>query len=240
MPAHNEEESLQGAVESVLGRLTQEHIACEIVCVNDSSTDNTLGVIKKLAAVYPQVKLVNRQAPAGFGRAIKDGLAQVAGDVVVFAMADLSDDPEDIVRYFRKIEEGYDCVFGSRFIRGSKIYDYPWFKLFLNRLANRFIQLLFLTRFNDITNAFKMYRMEVVRSCLPLVSLHFNVTVEIPLKALTRGFTAAQIPIKWYGRKSGVSKLKLKVLSRKYMFTVFYVWLESILLKDDINIKIKR
>lgn len=159
----------------------------------------------------------------------------VEGDVVATVMGDLSDDPRDIVRCFRKIGEGYDCVFGSRFINGSKVKDYPLVKLIINRLANNFIRALFFIKPNDITNAFKLYRTDVIKAIQPLQALYFNITVEIPLKAIVRGFSHVQIPINWYGRKSGVSKLGIKEMGRKYLFTVLYVWLEKILLKDEIG-----
>lgn len=235
IPAHNEEESLAKTVDEVVEALHNEKIQFELVCVNDNSTDATPELMKKLADKYHEVKLVNREPPAGFGRAIRDGIKYVTGDAVAFVMADMSDEPQDIVRYFRKIEEGYDAVFGSRFIKGSRVCDYPGLKLFLNRTANQFIRLLFFTRFNDITNAFKMYRTDALMRCMPLVSIHFNITVEIPLKALNRRFKVAQVPINWYGRKSGISKLKIREISRKYLFTIFYAWLERILLTDEKN-----
>ncbi|MDD5044284.1 MAG: glycosyltransferase family 2 protein [Candidatus Omnitrophica bacterium] len=235
VPAHNEEECVGRVLEEIITGLDKARIEHEIIAVNDSSTDSTPKILSSLAAKYPQVKVVNRQLPNGFGRAIKSGLERVTGEAVAIVMADASDDPEDIVRYFRKIEEGYDCVFGSRFIKGAHIYDYPKFKLFLNRLANTFIKLLFLRKENDITNAFKMYKTGVIKACSPLLASHFNITVEIPLKAITRGFKVTQVPISWYGRKSGVSKLKIKEITRKYLFTVFYVWLEKILLSDELK-----
>ncbi len=235
IPAHNEEGSLKNTVDEVIAVLHRERIPCEIICVNDNSIDATERVIVDLAKTYPEVKLINRKPPSGFGRAIKDGINSATGDAVVFVMADLSDEPEDIVRYYRKLQEGYDCVFGSRFIRGSRVTEYPRLKLFLNRLANNMVRALFLTKYNDITNAFKMYRREALQQCLPLVSMHFNISAEIPLKAINRGFKAAQIPINWYGRKSGISKLKIRQITRKYFFTIFYTWLEKILLTDEIR-----
>ena len=132
----------------------------------------------------PAIRLVTRVPPGGFGRAIRSGLEAVSGDVVVIYMADLSDSPEDVVAYYRKIGEGYDCVFGSRFIRGSKVENYPRFKLFFNRVVNRCIQVMFWTRFNDLTNAFKAYRTAVIRDCGPYRACHFNLTIEMSLGAL--------------------------------------------------------
>jgi dolichol-phosphate mannosyltransferase len=235
IPAHNEEESIGQTVCEIIGELTREKIDYEIIIVEDNSTDFSFKIITDLSRKYPNVKAIRRSPPKGFGRAIREGLQHVTGDVVATVMGDLSDDPKDIVRCFRKIQEGYDCVFGSRFMNGSIVRDYPPVKLLINRLANNFIKALFLIRPNDITNAFKLYRTEVIRAVQPLQALYFNITVEIPLKAIVRGFSYTQIPINWYGRKSGVSKLGIREMGRKYLFTVLYVWLEKILLKDELK-----
>lgn len=237
IPAHNEEENIGETIRGIIDEMTNEKIDYEIIAVDDNSADSTTNVVAELSSKRPNIKIVHRNPPNGFGRAIREGLMHVEGDAVAIVMGDLSDDPKDIVRCFRKIEEGYDCVFGSRFIKGGKVKDYPLVKLLINRLANSFIRMIFFIKPNDITNAFKVYKREVITAIQPLQSLYFNITVEIPLKAIVRGFSYVQIPINWYGRKSGVSKLGVKEMGRKYLFTVLYVWLEKILLKDEINYK---
>jgi dolichol-phosphate mannosyltransferase len=165
--------------------------------------------------------------------AVRAGLAQANGEALAVMMADGSDSPEDLVRYYRKLEEGYDCAFGSRFIRGSKIMDYPVHKLAINRMANWFIRVLFRLRYNDITNAFKCYRRQAVDGMQPLISAHFNLTVEMPLKAIVRGYSYAVLPISWTNRKSGMSKLKIKEMGSRYLFIVLHVWLEHHLSRGD-------
>ena len=237
IPAHNEEENIGQTISDVIAKMDKEKIDYEIVAVDDNSVDSTLKVLTELSERCPRLRIIRRLPPKGFGRAIREGLANINGDAVAIVMGDLSDDPADIIRCFRKIEEGYDCVFGSRFMKDSNVRDYPVVKLLINRLANTFIRALFLIRANDITNAFKVYKREVINAVQPLQSLYFNITVEIPLKAIVRGFSYVQVPINWYGRKSGVSKLGIKEMGRKYMFTVLYVWLEKILLTDEISAK---
>ncbi|MBA4317468.1 MAG: hypothetical protein C0412_03620 [Flavobacterium sp.] len=234
IPAHNEQESIKNTVEEIISEISKEKINYEIVIVNDNSTDSTQQVVEKLAEKNPNIIVVHRIESAGFGGAVKDGLNTATGDCIVICMGDASDDPKDIVKYYRKIEDGYDCVFGSRFIKGTVVRDYPLLKLVLNRIGNYFIKYLFGLHCNDISNAFKAYRREVIESVKPLVSNHFNITVEIPLKAVVRGFSYAVVPINWYGRTSGVSKHNLRDLQRKYLFSILYAWLEKILLKDEI------
>ncbi|NQU73716.1 MAG: glycosyltransferase [Candidatus Omnitrophica bacterium] len=235
IPVHNEEDSVKKTVTDIIAELDKAHIKNEIIIIDDNSIDSTPKVIADLTSGYPNIKSIRRNSLKGFGGAIREGLMHVNGDVVATVMGDLSDDPRDIVRYFRKIEEGYDCVFGSRFIKGSVVKDYPGLKLLINRVANNFVRILFWVKPNDLTNGFKMYKTEVINAIQPLQALYFNITIEIPLKAIVRGFSYTQIPISWYGRKSGVSKLGIRQMGRKYLFTVLYIWLEKMLLKDEVN-----
>jgi dolichol-phosphate mannosyltransferase len=235
IPAHNEEDVIEKVVIDISEELEKESIVNEIVIVDDNSNDSTWSVISALAGKHNNIRPVKRTPPGGFGRAIREGLDHITGDAVAVVMGDNSDDPKDIVKYFRKIEEGYDCVFGSRFIKGSSVSDYPMHKLIVNRMANTFLQCLFLTRNNDLTNAFKAYRREVLEAIKPMESLYFNITVELPLKALIRGYSIATVPINWYGRESGVSKLKIRDMGRRYLYTALYIWLQKVLINDDVR-----
>ena len=149
-------------------------------------------------------------------------------------MADLSDDPEDVVKYYHKLLEGYDCVFGSRFIKGSYVKDYPRLKLVINRIVNRCVQLMFWTKFNDLTNAFKAYRMSVVQECGPFRASHFNITLEMSLSVLCRRYNVAQVPINWYGRTWGSSNLRLREMGRKYLCTLLMMFFQKMLISDDL------
>jgi len=235
IPAKDEEKSIEHTVSCLRQVLEEAGLDFEIVLVNDNSSDATPRIMERLASSDKRFVVVHRALPSGFGRAVRDGLLAASGDMVVIFMADLSDEPSDIIKYYRKMQEGYDCVFGSRFIRGSSVDGYPGYKFLINRLGNFFIQCLFLLKNNDITNAFKAYRGDVVKAVLPLMADHFNITVELPLKAVIRGFSYATVPINWHGRKAGISKHKLQELQNKYLFSVFYVFLEKIFLKDELR-----
>ncbi len=235
IPACDEEKNL-GKCIADLQRVIRDahHIPYEIIIVNDNSSDDTAAVIRKQMAADPNIHAVHRNPPGGFGRAVRAGLELVQGDVVVIYMSDLSDDPEDVLLYYRKILEGYDCVYGSRFLRGSKTEHYPWVKLIVNRIVNRCIQFLFWTRFNDLTNAFKAYRTSVIRDCGPFRACHFNITLEMSLGALIRRYEIAQVPIRWYGRTWGTSKLKLREMGRKYLCTLLMLYFQRRLIADDL------
>ncbi len=234
IPAYNEEDNIHHTVEELIQELRFEKIPFEIVIVNDNSTDRTLHVIQEMSKQYPEIVAIDNPLPGGLGRAIRSGLKNIKGDVVAIVMADRSDDPKDIVRCYRKIEEGYDCVFGSRFRKGSIVTHYPSIKLIANRIVNKFLQILFLTRYNDLTNAFKVYRRPVIESISPLQSAHFNITIEMSLSALIRKYKIAEIPISWYGRTWGQSKLKLREMGRRYLCTMLMIWFERLLILDDI------
>lgn len=233
IPAHNEEGSIRETVARLVEALEREGIDYEILVVDDSSTDRTGAAVESITSQEPRVRCIPSHYPHGFGFTVRTGLECFKGDVVAIVMADGSDDPADLVRYYRLLEEGYDCAFGSRFMRGASVHDYPKLKLFLNRLANVFIRLLFRHGYNDTTNAFKAYRREVIETVQPLLSNHFNLTVELPLKAIIRGHSFAVVPISWRNRATGLSKLKIQEMGSRYLFIVLYAFLEQHLSRGD-------
>lgn len=233
IPAHDEEGNLRRTIDTIDKTLTEAAIPYEIVVVNDHSTDGTGEVLEWLQSKYASLRVVANLRPPGFGNALHTGLDEYRGDAVCFVMADSSDDPRDIVAYYRELVRGADCAFGSRFVKGAKVVNYPYHKLILNRLANLFIQLLFGLSYNDVTNAFKAYRRTTIDGIRPILSHHFNITVELPLKAIVRGYSYAVTPIKWFGRLTGVSKLRIREMGSRYLFIVLYVLLEKLLSRGD-------
>lgn len=233
MPARDEEGCIVSTVEHLHLELRLHHVPHEIVVVDDGSSDRTWGLLTELQTAIPELRPVQNPGLHGFGRAIIFGLGAMRGDAVVIMMADESDDARDAVRYWRLLNEGWDCAFGSRFIRGGGVIDYPRHKLVVNRLANLFVRMLFRHGLNDTTNAFKAYRRTVIEGCRPLISPHFNLTVELPLKAVARGYSWTVIPITWRNRRSGEAKLKIKEMGSRYFFICMYVWLERYFSRGD-------
>ncbi len=233
IPARNEAGNIGLTVDGVRHRLSQEGIEYEIVVVNDGSSDGTVEEVEARCGTGSSVRLVHNRGPHGFGYAVRCGLDAVEGDAVVIVMADGSDSADDVVRYYYVLRDRAECAFGSRWMPGSRVENYPMLKLVINRLANLFIRLLFGLRYNDITNAFKGYRATVIRGCRPLISPHFNLTVELPLKAIVRGYSYEVIPVSWRQRERGISSLRLKEMGSRYLFIVLYVWLEKLLTGGD-------
>ena len=233
IPARNEAGNIGRTLDRVRARLRQEGLPYQIVVVDDGSTDGTADEVRARGAEDPAVRLVRNEPPHGFGYAVRKGLDAFDADAVAIMMADGSDDPEDLVRYYYILRDRAECAFGSRFMSGSRIENYPWFKLVVNRAANLFIRLLFGLQYNDVTNAFKAYRSNVIAGCRPLLSPHFNLTVELPLKAIVRGFSYEVLPISWKQRDIGASSLHLREMGSRYLFIVLYLWLEKMLTKGD-------
>jgi dolichol-phosphate mannosyltransferase len=233
IPARDEAESLPETLAHIHAEFSKNNIPHEIVVVDDGSKDKTWEVLQKLKQKIPTLNPLQNTSDHGFGRAITFGLRNCNGDAVVIMMADESDDARDAVRYWNLLNEGWDCVFGSRFIKGGGTIDYPRFKLFVNRLANFFIRVIFRIPLNDTTNAFKAYRRKVVQGCEPLIAPHFNLTVELPLKAIVRGYSWTVTPITWRNRRFGEAKLKIKEMGSRYFFICAYVWLEKYFSRGD-------
>jgi len=234
IPAHNEEGCIEATVRNLHVTLSKEKIPHEILVINDNSRDRTESILQTLSAEIPTLRYINNRPPNGFGFAVRCGLENFSGDAVAVYMADASDRPEDLVRYYRTMElKRVDCVFGNRWTRNSKVVDYPLFKLVVNRSVNFLIQMLFRSSYSDTTNAFKLYRKEVIQGVKPFLSHHFNLTVELPLKAIVRGYTYAVVPNDWINRTSGESKLKLKEMGSRYLFIILYCLIEKTLSRGD-------
>ena len=233
IPAKNEAENIGPTVQAIRKAFRRKRWPYEIVVVNDGSTDGTGKVVKKIADEDDGVRVIRNRDPYGFGNAIKKGLDKCKGEIVIIAMADASDDPQDMIHYVQKIREGYDCCFGTRWCPEATVEGYPRLKWLLNRCLNLVIQVLFCLPYNDVTNAFKCYRRKTIQGIRPLLSRHFNMTVELPLKAIVRGYSFAVIPTNWQERQSGKTHLKFKEMGSRYLFIILYVWFEKMLCGQD-------
>lgn len=234
IPARNEADVILptlAALRSYLDSVGLENV--EYLVIDDGSSDNTFQAVSAESAKDSRIRVLRNNGKNGFGRAVRYGLEHFTGDAVVIYMADASDAPQDVEKYYYILRNDADCAFGSRFMRGSHVYDYPRFKLVINRIVNFAIQLMFLLPFNDTTNAFKGYRANVIEGCRPFISPHFNLTIEIPLKAMVRGYSYRVVPISWRNRDVGVSHLKLKEQGSRYLFTLLTVWFEFLLTRAD-------
>jgi dolichol-phosphate mannosyltransferase len=233
IPARDEEGSVGTTVHHLHQELEARSIVHEIIVVDDGSVDGTSAIVRGLTDSIPGLRLIRINGPNGFGRAVVAGIDAAVGDAVVIMMADESDDCRDVVRYWQALAEGYDAVFGSRFMAGAAAIDYPLPKYLLNRVFNFVLRVTFGYAYNDTTNAFKAYRRRTLDGLRPFLAPHFNLTVELPLKVIVRGYSWTVIPISWRNRRTGVAKLKIREMGARYMFIVLYVWLEKYFSRGD-------
>lgn len=233
IPTRNEEDTIASTVEHLYVELRLNGVEHEIVVIDDGSTDSTSAVVSALQPRIPTLTLLRNPGENGYGRAVVFGLDQAHGDGLVVMMADESDDCRDVVRYWRLLNEGWDAVFGSRFMRGGGVFDYPFHKLVLNRIANWLLRFMFNVPFTDFTNAFKAYRREAMDGCRPLLSPHFNLNIELPLKIIVRGYAWTSLPITWRNRRAGMSKLKIGEMGSRYFFIACYCWFEKYFSRGD-------
>ena len=234
IPAYNEEGSICETLNTLFLTLQKEGIEHEIVVVNDNSQDNTLQVLEGLKCTIPTLVVHTNPGPNGFGFAVRYGLEKFTGGCVAIMMADLSDNPADLVKfYFTMRAKNLDCVFGNRWMKGAKVYDYPQPKKFLNRLVNNLISWSFGLRYNDMTNAFKLYKKETIDGLKPFLSPHFNLTLEMSLKAIVRKYSYTYLPNSWRNRKTGESKLKIREMGSRYFFIYLYCLIEKFFSRGD-------
>ncbi len=229
IPARNEEDNLEDILQYFQEGLRD--IDFEVILVNDFSDDNTLEKSQKIFESNKNFKIVDNRVK-GLGGAINLGIKESQGKKISIMMADLSDDINDLIKYNKIMDEkNLDAVLGSRFLKGSQVRDYPFKKLILNRIFNFFVGLIFMNKYNDYTNAFKIYKSETLKSMSPFISESFNIFLEIPLKIISRNYTYEITNINWFGRTKGKAKFKINELRSKYLFTLIYCFLEKNLLK---------
>ena len=231
IPVKNEEELIKNSIDQLLNEI--ENTELEIIIIDDFSNDRTKNIVEEMCEKNGKIKFFKNKHE-GLGPLIDLGIEKSKGEYICIMMSDLSDDIQDLKNYYKQISNSdFDAILGSRFMRDSNIFDYPVVKLILNRIFNYFVKILFLSNYNDFTNAFKIYKKSTLINLRPFVSESFNIFLELPLKLISRGYKYKVIPIKWTNRKKGKSKFKIKELGAKYIFTLIYCLSEKVLLKKQ-------
>jgi len=219
IPAKNEALSLPSTISDLCSAL-MPGIKFNILVVNDHSDDDTKRTLLIISQTNKHVFFVDNQFGSGVGNAIRCGLEHWKGDAVVIVMADASDDPTDILSSFNTLVEGnYDCVFGSRWIKGGKVEGYPLNKLILNRMFNNLVKIITRQDYNDFTNLFKMYSRNAINAIKPIDSPGFSIGLEMSMKSFSKNLSIGVVPISWKQRTQGESKLNLLKNMRLFTFT---------------------
>ena len=222
---YNERENLAKLVPMIENVFDTNNMTGEIVVVDDNSPDGTSELAKDLGRKYGNVRLLWRPAKMGPGSAHADGYKFAKGSIIVGMDVDLSHSPYDIPRFVAKINEGYDLVAGSRYIRGGQ-YEVKNFgtlkKSIASRLGNVLIFILSGVPLHDFTTALRGIRREVVDS-VETESKGNSFFMEFIVRAYRKGFRTTEIPIVFRDRVVGKSKLKLGSQSFKMIVDLLKV-----------------
>jgi dolichol-phosphate mannosyltransferase len=209
VPCHNEEMNVRGLVDALL-RLYNRYIH-EIIIVNDNSTDNTGAVTRSIARSEPRVKLVDRKAPNGVGRALRDGYAAAGGRYILTMDADFVQIVPEFRELFDAIADGYEGAIGSRFSYESVLINYPFFKIVCNRAFHLLVSLFLLPGVRDTSNNLKLYRADILKHLL-IEEPHFAANAETGIKPLLSGYRSKEVPISWINRTAGMGASSFKIV----------------------------
>jgi glycosyltransferase involved in cell wall biosynthesis len=201
MPAYNEAAN----IEDVLRRVYALPLRQEVIAVDDGSSDGTVPILERWAESHG-LTLLRHDRNRGKGAAVRTGIAQSTGEIVVIQDADMEYDPADVVELVRPIIEGYaDVVYGSRLTGGRAQRAYMFWHLVGNRMLALLTNLLWNTTISDMETGYKAFRGEVIRS-FRLYEDDFRIEPEITSEVLRRELRLYQIPIAYYGRTHGEGK----------------------------------
>ena len=227
IPAFKEGKIIDESVNQINKVLLNELIHFEIIIIDDHSNDKTLEKIKEISINYKNIKIFLNSSSKGFGNSIVEGIKKAKGEFICIVMADQSDSPNDIIKYYSEIIKGdYDCIFGNRWEEKKLVENYPKFKFYLNRVGNKLLSYLFNIKYTDLTNSFKMYKKDVILELFPLISNHFSITIEIPLKIIYRGYNYKIVPNYWKNNQHTISNLNLFNVIKTYSFIAIYCLIE--------------
>ncbi len=225
VPAYNEEQNISRTIGTIREIRARVEIPHKLIVVNDNSTDRTREIVEKLQDEDRDIVLVNRRGNHGLGRCLNRGFEEVEGGVIVAVMADLSDDVAAIPAMLEKIREGYDLVSASRYIPGGQGEHHHRLKHYLSRLLGGALKLLIGLPTNDATNAYKMYRADILDRVGILRSDNYTTGLELTVKAYLAGFRIGEVPTVWRDRSGGKSHFKLLKVGPEYCrWFLWAVW----------------
>lgn len=225
IPFHNEAKNVGPMIEQVYKYANLKKWDFEIIPVNDRSTDETQKILNRYAKKYPQVKPTTRKISSeelgnSMGKALVLGSKKATGDIIIWTMGDRADQPETYGKIVDKIAEGYDMVFGSRYMSGGTWGSLDPTKAFLSSRGTVLAKILFGIKVHDITNAFRGFRRELLQN-ITLASSGFAISPELAIKAHLKGYKMGEVPTVYFDRVEGVSNFKLWKMSLSYLKLYF-------------------
>jgi len=223
-------------IEKVIKFARVNKLAFEMVPVDDRSDDDTRKILLKMAKKYPQVQPVFRNHDGEekgntMGKTLIFGTKSAKGDIIIWTMGDLADDPSTYTDIIQKLNSGYDMVFGSRYMPGGSRGNLDLIKAFLSSWGTRLARLLFGIPVHDITNAFRGFR-KVMFNNIILTSTGFSISPEFAIKAYLAGYRLSEVPTVYTNRVAGLSSFKLYYMTVSYLKLYFSLFIKYIILRQ--------
>ncbi|MBN1353055.1 MAG: glycosyltransferase [Candidatus Omnitrophica bacterium] len=217
IPMCNEEGNAHRLLEELVNKTRSWTGAYEIVAVDDNSTDKTPEILKEYADKNPSVScVIKRDGKKGMGSALVEGMKRSLGETIVWVMGDLSDDLDKIPEIVKKIGDGYDIVFASRYMKDGSSGDLDRLKAFLSSRFTVFTNILFGIKVHDITNAFRGFKRTLAEK-IKLENTDFAISPELAIKAHLLGYKMTEVPCSYKTRKAGKAKFKIFRMVMKYL-----------------------
>lgn len=219
VPVYNEGPNIVGYLHSLEKTVKLRH---EVLIIFDFDGDNTVPQARKLKKIYHNIRLIKNKYGPGLINACKTGFEECRGQYIVVMPADLADDPHTINVMYQAAQQRYDIICATRYSKGGRQYGGKFLKSFLSRMAGLLTPLLLGIPTSDLTNGYKMYQRQVIKT-IPIESKGgWEFGMEILIKAYHRGFKITEVPSVWKDRISGESKFKLSKWLPLYIY--WYWW----------------
>jgi dolichol-phosphate mannosyltransferase len=231
-PTYNEKDNIEKIVHAVLPLDARVHV----LIVDDSSPDGTGDIADELARQESRVEVLHREKKEGLGKAYLAGFkwAMEREFDYIFEMdADFSHGPEYIKDFLREIQE-YDLVIGSRYISGVNVINWPMSRLLLSYFANVYTRIATGLPLRDATGGFKCFRLSTLKAIDldDVKSSGYAFQVEMSMRVWKKGLRVKEIPIIFYDRTAGQSKMSKKIM-REAIWMVWWLRLKSMFGKLD-------
>ena len=224
IPTFNEDKHIKQTIHRIYNNLGKFRLKPEIIVVDDSK-DKTYSILKKLKKTYKTLKVMHRLNVRGVGSAIRLGINKAKGKYVIIFMSDAPDDTKYFPAILKKLREGYDVAQTSRFLKECKMTGYPLKKRIASWLCNNFIKVAFLEfKLKDFSSLFKGFNKKRIKA-LNLESNEFDLGLELVLKAMRKKYKIVEVPVDWFEREQGESKLKLSKFAKHYLNRAIKIWL---------------